>query len=352
MATGEIHIELAVNFAEDPKLRSLLRHGPDVRGLRDLYVLMICYCKRNLTDGFVPLEEVGLMVYPDLWENGQRDAKRLIEAGLIQETDGGYVVAAYVKRNRTKAEVLQLAQDKASGGTLGNHKRWHEAKGIVRDDCPHCRSAMACTADSHTDRTTDRTTDRGSESPTESPRPADLAASASSALNGSRTEGPQSAVHATLDEKLDLGQPSDLGQLDLVGTDRSTDRSPSRVRSPKTETETETEEQKNPPTPQGGKRRKRRVGAEDYDSDPDFVRFWNVFPVKGGKVDAFKAWQSAVGRGDNPELMIQAAEWFRDDPTRDPEHTKWAQGWLNGRRYKEQKPTRPRRGGGGNFWEN
>jgi len=280
MATGEIHIELAVNFAEDPKLRSLLRYGHEVRGLRDLYVLMICYCKRNLTDGFVPLEEIGLMVYPDSWENGQRDAKRLAEVGLITETDGGYVVAAYVKRNRTKAEVLQLAKDKASGGSLGNHKRWHEAKGIVHPDCPHCDSLM----DRSSDRTTDPTSDPNSD--------------------------------PTADQR----------------TESDSDRAPNREGSPETETETETETDKTPPTPQRGKRGSRR-GKYDYDSDPNFGRFWKEFPAKEGKPSAFQAWNAALARGANPEHLIYAARQYRLDPKRDPDRTKWPQGWLNDERY-------------------
>lgn len=362
MATGEIHIELAVNFAEDPKLRSLLRYGPDVRGLRDLYVLMICYCKRNLTDGFVPAEEVGLMVYPDTWDNGQRDAKRLIEAGLLLEADGGYIVAAYIKRNRTKVEVLALLRDKAVGGSLGNHKRWHEAKGIEKSDCRHCHPELARTSDRTSDRSSDRSSDRVSESGAsryasrtdddershgaEEGRFDDYTAKEEAAPDA--TAPAVSGNDARSDDLFDQGE-DDADRTSDRGCESVSDRGASRVRSPKTETETETEE-KNPPPPQGGKRRKRRLGPEDYDSDPDFVRFWDVYPEKRGKVEGFKAWQAAVARGDDPELVIRAAEWFRDDPTRNAEHTKWAQGWLNGRRYKEQKPVH--RAASGNFWEN
>lgn len=358
MAAGEIHIELAVNFAEDPKMRSLLRYGSEVRGLRDLYVLMICYCKRNLTDGFVPAEEIGLMVYPDTWDNGQRDAKRLIEAGLLLETDGGYVVAAYVKRNRTKAEVLALLQDKAAGGSLGNHKRWHEGKGVVKSDCKHCNPNL----DRSTDRTSDRWSDGGSDSGaiqganrTDPGEPSNAAPQQHSrADSNDRNDRSNATAEEPQHEAGEEFTQPELGEGEASHTDRTTDshtdRGASRVRSPKTETETETDKN-NPPTPQGGQRRKRRVDGEDYDSDPAFVRFWAVYPEKRGKFEGFKAWQAAIARGDDPELIIRAAEWFRDDPTRNPEKTKWAQGWLNNRRYKDQRPVRPRVPVG-NFWEN
>ncbi|HEY9374998.1 hypothetical protein [Streptomyces sp.] len=337
MPPAEIYIELVVNFPEDPKVRSLLRYGADARGLRDLYVQMALYAKRNLSDGFVPEEEIGILVYPDTWENGQRDAERLILARLIDRVENGYVVLAYGKRNRTKAEVLQRTAEKSVGGVLGNHRRWHQ-NGVVKEGCRFCRSD------------TDRTTDGTSESDSESPRSGASAAATANAAVGARSEGPQSAIHASVHEQADIGQADDLLKLDISDTDRTTDQGPNRERSSETETETETEEQKNPPTPQGGKRRKRRVGAEDYDSDPDFVRFWNAYPEKGGKFDAFKAWQSAVARGDNPELIIRAAAWYRDDPKRNPDATKWAQGWLNSRRYKEQQPAR--RPTSDEFWKN
>ncbi|MFI6496852.1 hypothetical protein [Nonomuraea typhae] len=333
MPAAEIYIELVVNFAEDPKVRSLLRHGADVRGLRDLYVQMALYAKRNLSDGFVPEEEVGILVYPDTWDNGLRDAERLVQARLLERVEGGFVVRAFAKRNRTKAEVMRLAEDKAAGGTLGNHIRWHEQKGRYNEACPHCRSDR--------DRTTDRTTDPGTDSHSES-----------LGSDEDATSGDQAAFEAAGEAPhLNGAGPSHIPGIDADLHDHKGDPIPiggaSRERSPETETETK---EKNPPTPQGGKRRKRRSNAEDYDSDPDFVRFWDVYPEKGGKFDAFKAWQAAVARGDNPELIIQAAVWFRDDPRRDPERTKWAQGWLNGRRYKEQKPTRPRNPD--QFWEN
>ncbi|SET51183.1 hypothetical protein [Nonomuraea wenchangensis] len=338
-AAAEIYIELVVNFAEDPKVRSLLRYGPDVRGLRDLYVQMALYCKRNLSDGFVPEEEVGILVYPDTWDNGLRDAERLVQARLLERVEGGFLVCAYGKRNRTRAEVLRLAEDKAAGGTLGNHIRWHQKKGQFNEACIHCRSGM----DRSTDRTSDSVTDRVGESHTES----------SPSSNGARRTG-EGAVEA------EEGAPSVNGShfepipgMDSDLHDHNARRTPiagaSRERSPETETETETKE-KTPPTPPGGKRRKRRSNAEDYESDPDFVRFWEIYPEKGGKFDAFKAWQAAVARGDNPELIIQAAAWFRDDPRRNPDRTKWAQGWLNGRRYKEQRPTR--RPVANEFWNN
>lgn len=147
MARGEIHLELSVDFADDPKLRALAKYGRDVRALRDLYVQMICYCKRNLSDGHVPAEQIGLLVYPDSAKNGFRDARRLAEEGLIEEVDGGYYVPAFLKRNKSReqieAERLAREAEGSQSGGFGNHKRWHVNRGVVMEGCAFCEASSS-----------------------------------------------------------------------------------------------------------------------------------------------------------------------------------------------------------------
>ena len=64
MPLSEIYLKLVVGFPRDPKVRALVRYGADAGLARDLYVQMCLHCKGNLTDGFVPAEELGLLVYP------------------------------------------------------------------------------------------------------------------------------------------------------------------------------------------------------------------------------------------------------------------------------------------------
>lgn len=122
MARGEIHLQLAVSYGEDPKIRALARFGRDARACRDLYVQMICYCKRNLTDGFVPAEELGVLVYPDSPKAGERDAARLIEVGLAQTAIGGYMIPGFLKRNKSKAEVDAVSEAKKEAGKRGGQR--------------------------------------------------------------------------------------------------------------------------------------------------------------------------------------------------------------------------------------
>jgi hypothetical protein len=119
MAVGEIFIKLAVAFGDDPKVRSLARYGSDAGLARDLYVQMICFCKRLLTDGFVPDEQVGLLVYPLDPEHGKQLAKQLASVGLIKEEAGGWNVLAYLQRNGSRADVERLSEVRAESGRKG-----------------------------------------------------------------------------------------------------------------------------------------------------------------------------------------------------------------------------------------
>jgi hypothetical protein len=119
MVIGEIYIKLAVAYGDDPKVRALVRYGADAGLARDLYVQMICYCKRMLTDGYVPEEQIGLLVYPLDPEHGKQLAKQLAEVGLTRAEANGYQVLSYLKRNGTRKDVEQLSKVRAEAGRKG-----------------------------------------------------------------------------------------------------------------------------------------------------------------------------------------------------------------------------------------
>ena len=126
MALGEIYLKLAVAFPDDPKVRALARYGADAGLARDLYVQMALYCKRMLSDGFVPAEQVGLLVYPLSADHGNQLAKQLASVGLIKEVSNleaqGWQVCAYLKRNGTKNDVEALSKVRAEAGRTGGTK--------------------------------------------------------------------------------------------------------------------------------------------------------------------------------------------------------------------------------------
>ena len=81
------------------------------------------------------------------------------------------------------------------------------------------------------------------------------------------------------------------------------------------------------------------AGAPRATSYPEkFEEFWKVYPAKKGKRKALAAWRNAVKRATNDQL-IAGAQRYRDDKKRDPEHTKYAEGWLNDDRWLDEQTT-------------
>lgn len=73
--------------------------------------------------------------------------------------------------------------------------------------------------------------------------------------------------------------------------------------------------------------------------DPDFAKFWDVYPRKVGKGEARKVWARVVKSGVDPALIIAGAERYRDDTMRrrkDLSYTKHPGPWLNAERWTDQ----------------
>jgi hypothetical protein len=126
MPVTELYIKLVTAFPRDPKVRALARYGIDGVLARDLYIQMVLYCKENLSDGFVPAEEVGVLAYPVPMDHANQLAKQLASVGLTKEVSKneapGWEVLAYVKRNGTKADVERLSKVRAEAGRVGGTK--------------------------------------------------------------------------------------------------------------------------------------------------------------------------------------------------------------------------------------
>lgn len=70
--------------------------------------------------------------------------------------------------------------------------------------------------------------------------------------------------------------------------------------------------------------------GKDVAIDPDFVKFWSVYPRHDDRLDALKAWEKA--RLLAPvEDIIAAAQGYGEDPNRDDGYTKLGATWLNKR---------------------
>jgi hypothetical protein len=72
----------------------------------------------------------------------------------------------------------------------------------------------------------------------------------------------------------------------------------------------------------------KRSPAPGSDSDPDWVKFWETYPLKKSKDGARKSWAAAIKKADAADI-IAGAERYRSDPARKPEYTKHPTTWLN-----------------------
>jgi hypothetical protein len=59
----------------------------------------------------------------------------------------GWIIHDYLEYQPTKDETevarKKQQEQKSSGGKLGNHRRWHVRQGVVKDDCPWCKSSVS-----------------------------------------------------------------------------------------------------------------------------------------------------------------------------------------------------------------
>ena len=96
MARGEIHVEWSVDYADDPKMIAAGERA------ELLYIRATCLAKRLLTDGFVADNQLPRFSLSGV---GKR-AEKLVEVGLWERVEGGYRITAFLKRNKSRAEIL------------------------------------------------------------------------------------------------------------------------------------------------------------------------------------------------------------------------------------------------------
>jgi hypothetical protein len=132
MPKGEVHVELYVDYAEDEKLSDVSRSA------RLLWVDSLLLAKRLLSDGVVSLRQIERLSLPETPAKTKRLIVELEDSGGFEKVDQGWYVSGFLKRNKSKAQIVAervAAQDAAE---KGNHQRWHEDK-----PSPKCRYCLA-----------------------------------------------------------------------------------------------------------------------------------------------------------------------------------------------------------------
>lgn len=134
MARGEIHIQLNVDYADDEKLADVSRSA------RLLYVDGLCLAKRKLNDGVLTPAQVRKLMYPEPARVADKTAAELAATGAWawDEERGAWVIPAWLKRNKSRAQIEadRIAAEEAA--LLGNHKRWHADRKQRDAKCRWC----------------------------------------------------------------------------------------------------------------------------------------------------------------------------------------------------------------------
>jgi len=134
MARGELHIQLSVDYADDEKLADVSRSA------RLLYVDALCKAKRMLNDGVLTVAQVDKLMYPAPAGAAKKAAAELVSTGAWTWDEGRkvYVIAAWLKRNKSRAQIEQDRAAAEEAALLGNHKRWHVGRKEPDPKCRHC----------------------------------------------------------------------------------------------------------------------------------------------------------------------------------------------------------------------
>lgn len=146
-----LYVPLDVNYADDPKV---IEAGPEAELV---YVRSLAIAKRIGSDGRIHRAHLFRLAgdLPSI-RSGECDtndfATDLVNAGLWIEVPDGWQIAAWDRWNLTAEELEERKRGKAEGGSLGNHRRWHEARGKVDPDCRYCTGSDTESDDrSHSD---------------------------------------------------------------------------------------------------------------------------------------------------------------------------------------------------------
>lgn len=106
-----------------------------------LYVRGLAFAKRTLTDGHISRGQLSIVGHgiPRVAAH----AKRLVESGAWTETERGFHIVAWSKRNLSAAEITERQNNRS---VKMNHVRWHTgANGTPSPECPLCVRVSAMT---------------------------------------------------------------------------------------------------------------------------------------------------------------------------------------------------------------
>jgi len=132
---------------------------------RGLWITALSWCMSQETDGFVPKHALTFL------GGNTRHAATLVAAGLWEAADGGWAFHDWAEYQPDAASIRAKRDAESVGGQLGNHERWHVARGITVPDCEFCASGTRSVPRSPPDRGTRIGGESGANPPGPDPVP-------------------------------------------------------------------------------------------------------------------------------------------------------------------------------------
>ncbi len=106
-------------------------------------------------------------------------------------------------------------------------------------------------------------------------------------------------------------------------------------------------------TKEEGSNKGKKVKKESIKTyTPEFDEFWNVYPRKLGKVEAFKTWTKVIKNGESSEIIIKCATNYATDcenKQTEQQFIKHPKTFLNDERYKDYTLIAVGGGNGGKY---
>lgn len=247
-----------------------------------LFVRSLAFCAQSDSDGYITRAQLVRYVGAGMVDAVAR-ADRLVEVGIFDAVDGGWVVRSWLKWN-------QSAKEKGR-----ERRRDRERKAASR------AQARADSDQESTDSPDDVVPDVPGHVRPDSDR------------DSGRDSREQS------DDTFD-GQVAGLPPSVQNGAESS----------PCLDTEQDRTKKKTPSSAARPRAHESKPGSDD---DPDWCRFWDVWPRKVDKGHARKMWATVVKNTD-PAVIVAAAEQYRRHVAgSDPKFIPYPATWLNGERW-------------------
>lgn len=129
---------------------------------RGLWVSAGAWSSDQLTAGAVPDHALAMLGgSPEL-------ADELVSAGLWKRVRGGYQFHDW---DRYQPDAIAEKDRKSVAGALGNHRRWHEKRGVTDPNCAYCQDKPPDRKRSHVRSGSDRSSDAPANRPGPVPDP-------------------------------------------------------------------------------------------------------------------------------------------------------------------------------------